>query len=149
MKDVNTDSKKVVPKPLNVNERLDRLERLIVRALLALPADVSRSRMINVEAQGRVTANALNKRFYQYESGTCEAREYALKCVLDMCTDDIAAAQIEQDAADAKAKAIKREAARAAAEEAKRIAEDQAKNAQAELDALTEEATNAAPIVVE
>ena len=124
-------------KKLNTEERFDRLERLVVRLLLSTPAGRNGSQLINVERLPRTTANALNKRFYPWagEEDKAEAA-YALDSILDMCASDIAAAQDNQDKADAKAKGIILDAKRAEAEDAKRIADEAARVAQEEIDAL-------------
>lgn len=123
---------------LSVEDRLDRLERLVVRALLGMPAGRTGSQLINVESMPRATSNALNKRFWPWAGGEDKAEaEYALNSILDICADSITAKQDKKANADAKAAELIRDGKRAAAEEVKRVAEKTARAAQEEIDALS------------
>ncbi len=125
-------------KKLNTEDRFNRLERLVVRLLLSTPAGRSGSQLIDVERMPRTTANALNKRFYPWagDEDKVEAA-YAVDSILDMCAGDITAAKDDQNKADAAAKGLILDAKRAELEASKRAADEAARVAQKEIDALT------------
>jgi len=125
-------------KKLNTEDRFNRLERLVVRLLLSTPAGRSGSQLIDVERMPRTTANALNKRFYPWAGDEDKAEAaYAVDSILDMCAGDITAAKDDQNKADAAAKGLILDAKRAELEASKRAADEAARVAQKEIDALT------------
>lgn len=123
---------------LSTPQRLDRLERVVVRALLSLPLLGSQSNpAIAIEGMPAATKTALHKRFYQFskDEDLVEA-EYALKFVLDVCADDIVAAEVAEAVAADKAAGVILDQKQAAASEAKQTADSAAKAAQEEIDAI-------------
>ncbi len=125
-------------KTLSTSQRLDRLERVVVRTLLGLPhLDNQSNPAIRVELMPTATKAALNKRFYQFSGDEdIVESEYALKFVLDVCADDIVAAEVAEAAAADKAAGAILDQKRAVASEAKQAADEAAKVAQEEIDAI-------------
>ncbi len=122
---------------LTVEQRLERLERLVVKALVSIPmVGPGQYRLIDIERLSITEQTAMRARFYDNPTALVES-DYAVKSVLDICAGSIAAVQQRID--DEKAENDARELA-----ENKRVAKisldaanKQAAEAQAELDGLS------------
>ncbi len=123
-------------KELSVEQRLFRLERLIVRALLSTPLDTGASRLIDPEVFPRATQTALTKRFDRFHPVVGDEAKYALDSVLAICGDDIEAEQSAVEAAEAKRVALVKEGKRQVLKAEKLAAEEAMRAAQEKLDAL-------------
>lgn len=121
---------------LSTKDRLDRLERLIVRALLSAPLDTSGSRLIDPEVFPRSTQTAFRKRFDRFHPTTGDEAKYAISSILSICGDDIDAEQSAVDAAEAKRVALEKEGKRKVLKAEKLAAEESMRATQEKLDAL-------------
>lgn len=126
-------------KILTVNERLDRLERLVVRLLLAMPLDTHTARLIDIQDMPRGINEALRNRYNSVKPFAGTEADYAKDCVFALCANDIqeiqatlSRAEAKRDAAQQKVWRAKLEAEKTAAE--KVLADAQAKLAQERVD---------------
>ena len=120
-------------KALTTEQRLERLERLTVRLLLAMPLDSTKSRLINTDSMSPATRNALRKRYDQFKAFAGYDADYAKDCLLAICADDIAAEQATLDKAQAKADAEQQKGWRAQWEAEKAAAKKVLADVQAKL----------------
>lgn len=131
---MNTNTNKKV---LSVEERLDRLERLVVKALVSIPLpDPTRNQMVDITRLPIVEQAALRERYFDNPTALVE-QEYAVESVRAICVDSIATTQRQWDEEKVRNDAIENEKKRTEAEAAKRAADEAARIAQEEIDALT------------
>lgn len=117
----NINEKKAVVS-MTVEQRLDRLERLVVKALMSLGLyDPTKSKMINIEPLPIAAKTVLMSRYHGGNANYNAEVEYVTKSVLALCSVEIAEQQAKFDAAEA-------------TREAERLAQER-KAAQAEIDA--------------
>ena len=120
----------------NVNDRLDRIERLLVRLCLAQPLDVHTARRIDPAAFSRPIQNAMAKRFSQNEGAAAAEAKFTEDALLELLSDDIAESEKEWAAANAQAAELIKDGKRAAAERRKAAAEAEVEAARREIEAL-------------
>lgn len=118
---------------LSTEQRLERLERLTVRLLLAMPSDMVQGRLINTDSMPVATRNALRKRYYQHKAYAGDEADYAFDAILAMCKADIQEEQAILSKAEAKADAIQQKQWRTALEVVRKAAKEALEEAEAKL----------------
>ena len=122
---------------LTVEQRLDRLERLMVKALMSLVApNPALSRLINTDHLPMSARMILYSTYYPGQPKYNAEAESTVESILTICSDEIAEQQAKLDADKAKVEADRIAQEREAAQAEFEAAEKQRKEAREKLDKL-------------